>query len=978
MPNVFGLPPGVDFPKAFVDGLSHRYADNAPEDWARITLIVNTRRMARRIRAIFDAGPPRLLPRIILLGEVERLLTNAPPPAPVSGLRRRLDLVRMIEPLVAGDSSLAEKASLFGLADSLAALMDEMQGEGVSAETLADLDVSNHSEHFAQTKAFLQIVQSYLARSREAPDSEERQRLVVTNLIEQWRASPPKDPIVFAGSTASRGTTRLLAETIATLKNGAVILPGFDFDLPGSVWASMAGDGAHLLPVQDHPQYRFHAIMQSLDITKSDITLWSDLSPPSTQRNKVLSLAMRPAPVTDAWLKEGPKLDDLVTATQNVTLIEAESPRSEALTIAYRLREAADAGQTAALITPDRMLTRQVAAALDRWNITPDDSAGLPLHHSPPGRLLRHVASLFSQKLDAELLLTLLKHPLTHRGHDRNVHILQTQRLELAMRDASLAFPDAGSLHKVAAKLTVAHGDVFSDWLTWVVQTFCEHEVADDQPLSFWVDHHRALSERIAAGPMGDAAELWARNAGEKAASVMDTIASHADAAADMSAFEYADLLGTLLSSEEVRDRDEPVPGVMIWGTLEARVQGADLVILGGLNENTWPEAPDPDPWLNRALRHNAGLLLPDRRIGLAAHDFQQAFGAPHVWLTRSIRSSDSETVPSRWLNRLTNLLSGLKDNKGVDALAAMRARGQRYVEQARVLETPISSPRALRPAPRPPISARPRKISVSDVRRLIRDPYAVYARKCLGLQPLGPLRPTADHLLRGTTLHAVFERFLHEVKTDPNKLNTVDLLGISREKLDEDVPWGTARALWFARLERIADWFVSTEIQRQQGADPFAFEIPGVLDLPDIGMQVTAKADRIDVTDDGSAVVLDYKTGAPPSASRQIKFERQLLIEAAMVEDGAFKKLGARAVSGASYVGLTATPSIVPAPLEKEPPEKVLAELRTLLAAYLLRDQGYTARRAHFQEQDVGDYDHLARFGEWDATQDANPEDVG
>ena len=71
----------------------------------------------------------------------------------------------------------------------------------------------------------------------------------------------------------------------------------------------------------------------------------------------------------------------------------------------------------------------------------------------------------------------------------------------------------------------------------------------------------------------------------------MNAIVEQSDAATDMGAYDYADLLGALLSAEEVRDRDEPVPGIMIWGTLEARVQGADLVILGGLNENTWPES---------------------------------------------------------------------------------------------------------------------------------------------------------------------------------------------------------------------------------------------------------------------------------------------------------------------------------------------------------------------------------------------------
>ena len=65
-PRVFGLPPGADFPKVLIAGLGERHKTLPPEALARGTLVVNTRRMARRIRALFDAGPARLLPKIQL------------------------------------------------------------------------------------------------------------------------------------------------------------------------------------------------------------------------------------------------------------------------------------------------------------------------------------------------------------------------------------------------------------------------------------------------------------------------------------------------------------------------------------------------------------------------------------------------------------------------------------------------------------------------------------------------------------------------------------------------------------------------------------------------------------------------------------------------------------------------------------------------------------------------------------------------
>ena len=196
--------------------------------------------------------------------------------------------------------------------------------------------------------------------------------------------------------------------------------------------------------------------------------------------------------------------------------------------------------------------------------------------------------------------------------------------------------------------------------------------------MSDWVADLRTTAEFIAAGSQtGGSGELWDKKAGRKALEIFEELEAEAPHGGEMTARDFADLLGALLSQGEVRDRDAPYGSIMIWGTLEARVQGADLVILGGLNEGSWPEAASPDPWLNRKLRHEAGLLLPERRIGLSAHDFQQAVAAPEVWLTRAVRSEEADTVPSRWLNRMTNLLGGLPDQGGQAALSAMRCGGR-------------------------------------------------------------------------------------------------------------------------------------------------------------------------------------------------------------------------------------------------------------------------------------------------------------
>ncbi len=979
-PRIFGLAPGVDFPQELLNGLLARLDGHPPQAMARIDLILNTRRMQRRLRELFDAGPTSLLPRIHLIDNLDSLATGVSLPRPSPALRRRLELITLVSKLLDQAPDLAPRASLYDLSDSLAGLIDEMQGEGVPVESVTNLDVSDQSGHWERAKQFLDIAHRYLGESVTRPDPRARQRQIVAHLIAGWDETPPNHPIIVAGSTGSRGTSAMLMQAVARLPQGAIILPGFDFDMPSAVWTDLGEDQEKLS--QDHPQYRFRDLLRCLDMQRSKIAAWTDKTPPSPERNALVSLSLRPAPVTHVWLTEGPKLPDLGKATQGLTLIQAPTPRAEALAIAMRLRQAVEDGQTAALITPDRMLSRQVTSALDRWNILPDDSAGSPLHLSPPGRFLRHVADLFLRKLDSEALLTLLKHPLTHSGGNRNIHQLYTQRLELQLRRDGLPYPDADGIIRLARK-SVARSDdpdQMDAWAMWVGTHFTNLETFEDQSLEDWVTTHLARASEIADGSNCDTESwLWQQSAGEQARMVMTDLADNAQYGGEMSASDYADLVGALLQNGEIRERDAPHPHVMIWGTMEARVQGADLIIMGGLNDSTWPEAPPPDPWLNRQMRLKAGLLLPERRIGLSAHDYQQSIGAPEVCLTRAIRSDEAETVPSRWLNRLGNLLNGLPEQGGDEAWKAMIKRGDHWLQQARALETVQRVPPAIRPSPRPPKAARPYALSVTEIKRLIRDPYAVYAKHSLKLRALNPLVQSPDAPVRGVIVHEIMEKFIKLVAVDRAKLTKSTLLETASQVLDAEAPWPAARVMWLTKIERIADWFIENEIRRQSYSSPAAFEqaAKGSHSFADLGFTLTGFADRIDRTDDGDILIYDYKTGTPPSKAEQKAFDKQLLLEAAMVEEGGFKEIGAAPVAQAAYIGLGSKPIELAAPLEEEPPHEVLAKLHALMTSYLSEDQGFTSRRMIKTTDFAGDYDQLARFGEWDATTDPTPEDL-
>ncbi len=956
-PRVFGLPLGADFPKQLIAGLQDRLAGTDPQAMAQVDLVVSTGRMKRRLTSLFLEGGAQLLPRFHQLSDLSTL-RRFPSIGPVANpLGRRLNLTQLVKKLLEAEPDLAPQDAAFDLAGSLSALMEEMRGEGVDPTAVTQMELSgDHSEYWARSKKFLGLVQQYFD-DPDYVDAQTHSRRTVELLATLWEMSPAQNPVIVAGSTGSRGTTRALMQAVAKLPQGAVILPGYDFDLDADGWDALGAAAA----TEDHPQYRFYALKSQLGLAQDTVQPWTKTPPIDTSRNRLVSLAMRPAPVTDAWLTEGPKLANIASATAPLSYLEAPSPRAEALAIALRLRQSVQDGIPAAMISPDRVLTRQVSAALQRWGIVADDSAGVPLSLSAPGRLLRQTARMIGQPASPATLLALLKHPLV-----APTHRLLANDLELDYLRRNTPFPDRVGCLRWAEKRDKP-GAV--EWVNWLWDCLEPISALSGLPMSDMLEHHIAASERLAAGPDGDGSgALWDKDAGEKARKVSATIRQAAEQGGILTPAEYTRIFDAVFSGEEVRSPVKAHPHVMIWGTLEARVQGADLVILAGLNDGTWPELPPPDPWLNREMRQKSGLLLPERNIGLSAHDFQQAIASKEVLLTRSVRNADAETVPSRWLNRLTNLLDGLPEGK--DALKAMRKRGQSWLDMAQEIERPKEDiPSAERPAPVPPVEVRPKSLSITRIEKLIRDPYWIYAKHVLGLTPLDPFTLSPDAPLRGKLVHKIMEQFLEQtldgLPDDPRAL----LMQIAEEVFSQDVPWPATRALWTAKLDRVVDWFVENEVARRASSNPVKPEQDGRSRLDTVAFELTGRVDRIDIGETGQALIYDYKTGTPPSGPQQEFYDKQLPLTAGMVERGAFPVLGRQRVVKTTYIGLGSNPTESELFYEPGDVAKIWSEFEALITSYQDPEKGYPSRRALDKVGYGMEFDTLARFGEWDDT---------
>jgi ATP-dependent helicase/nuclease subunit B len=387
-----------------------------------------------------------------------------------------------------------------------------------------------------------------------------------------------------------------------------------------------------------------------------------------------------------------------------IRLAELPDPAAEAKAIALALREALEVpGKTAALITPDRQLARRVSSLLTRWTIQADDSAGTALSQTAAGTLLLGIVSAAVEQLAPVPLLALAKHPLVGGDDEqRRAWLDAVRELDRALRGprppGGLAGLDALFEEKGVAPQWAPVRQRLSP---------LERLPAERATLSRFAG---ALAE-AATALAGDAA--WRGPDGRMAAELLAELQG-SPSARDL-AVEPTDLLPLLqqlLDARSVRPPFGGHPRIFIWGLLEARLQHADLVVLGGLNEGVWPALPAPDPWLPPKVRANLGMPGLEFRIGLAAHDFASALGAPEVLITRARRDSRAPTVASRFLLRLQAMTGGL-------------AREIRLERMASALDDPGPPQPVERPAPSPPVKQRPDRIPVTAVDRLKADPYA-------------------------------------------------------------------------------------------------------------------------------------------------------------------------------------------------------------------------------------------------------------
>ena len=1023
-PNLFTITPGAPFLPTLADALlSERlvsgFKTDDPLALAGATIYLPTRRAARELRSVLVArsgSASAILPTIRALGEFDEdsavfdadLSGSLDLDPPISSLDRLLllaDLVRAwkrrlpahVAALYNEEMTIPASASdAIWHARDLAGLMDEIETEGADWTRLIELVPGELAVWWQVTLDFLSIVTKHWpsileGRSQSNPAAH-RSRLIRLE-GERLRRRPPSGPVIAAGSTGSIPATAELLSVIARLERGAVVLPGLDLTMDEKSWSAINASDPQPA-VLGHPQYGLAKLLRALGASRTDVEELGVPSEELTCRRLCVSEALRPADTTDGWVEARDTSSGAITAgLVNVALIEAANERDEAAAIAIALKQAAaNPDSRAALITPDRNLARRVAGELRRLNVEADDSGGTRLVATPPAQLLTLLLEAVFVPGDPVPIVALLKHPLLTLGMARRSARAATETIELVALRGGTGRPDIADLATLFERRLTAFGqdgrppfwleraskariDEAQQLLARLRDAITPLAALREGPSKTISELARvtvAAFEEIGRAEDGSLLELYAGDAGEKLAEFLRSLVG-ADASFSVAPDEWRDVYAALVAPETVKPRAGAESRIAIWGALEARLQTADTLVIGGLNEGTWPRRAEADRFMSRIMKTGLSLEPPERRIGLAAHDFAMAMGAPNVVLSRSARAGDAPAVASRWLQRLTTYA-------GEEETTLLKQRGETFLHWAHQLDAHDTVPFAERPNPKPPLATRPTRFSVTEIETLRRDPYAVYARRILRLQPLDPLIADPGASDRGSLFHDILHRFTETVGDPRDDRASEILIEAGREAFAESGLPEDVRAIWWPRFLRMVPEILHWEAARAgsiktRHAEANAAEIA----VGASNVTLRGRADRIDLLPAGMADILDYKTGSSPSkAQAHTLLSPQLALEGALLRRGAFHDVGKAEPADLAFIRLRPSGAV-----EEESileyrkqiksagalSEEAWERLEKLLLHYAKPDTGYLSRALPFREGDTdGDYDHLARVLEWSA----------
>lgn len=912
------------------------------------TFFLPTRRAARAFLSKLALHAPHdavVMPRVVALSERPLVDLESEPLLLASNTERRLLMYSLLRQDAYKDQALlcTSERQFFQFVDAVLLVLDELILYEVSLDRFARLLPLELAAHQTEALKLLQQIYavwfSYL-KEQGYQDPTEARVLSYRAYTRQLQDHPY--PVISVGIQAQYGFVVDFLKELHTFPQGQVYYVG-------TRCSPMTQDAD---VDRGHPQGHLLQLFKKMGVTFEDVPyLESDHITPF---ESFLSRLFDNHHVSDTQhVNQTPPVD---TSIQHLHCIETHNLFEEAEVIALLMAESAlTLDKTVALITSNQSLASMVTALLKRWSIVPDQSMSDSFKNSSLGRLLLLSAEFLVGSFSPTLFLSLLKHPYVSLGVGRLAVLSSVRLLENDVMRTSRVIRNESDL-----LLKTLPDSVRASLVSLIAQKQeTQRRMKENPNISFadLIKELKAFLLHLVEGTqLGSYGSIFKTPEGQSFEAWLLGIEQSTVHKTRLNYTYWPEILRVFLADLPTATAWGKHPRVFILGPLEARLLSFDRVILPDFNEGRWPRSSSPSVWLGDRMKESLGMDGDRVSMSQQADDFLTFVLQKEVFITRARRVDGNPTIPSRWLMRLQAQL--VRENKTLPSRDHYHEWAKQLWHQGEKVQSLIT-----RPAANPPLNARPRRLTLSAIKRLKDNPYGFYLSDVLRLRPLNPLMHQLDAPRFGALLHAVLADDLlsRDSASAPSGSFLEQVTSRVFFAYIEHPLW---RFYWKNRVEEALEFYCTLDAQLSQRADQSIAEIKvsTTLTLPFGSFELIAKADRIDVMSDRATRIIDYKTGKCPTLLEISRCDDvQLALEGLMIQNGALNTYDVMDTSALQYWDLKAG-KCVNIPDVASCIKSAKDDLDALLEHYYEAGMAYDLVLKNLYE----DVRHFSRWDEW------------
>ncbi len=868
--NIFNIPANYHFFESLFAWLEKKF----DQEISNVKIFLPNRRACRELHELFlNKKKNFILPKIKAISDISyedffdfndqeliNELLQIKQPNPIEYL---FLLSLEIQKLTTFGENLDSYQS-FKIALHLKNLFEEIEKSELNLDVLNEIDDSNLSKHRQLTLEFLknfyvQFKNSLLKKNILISN----QNFIIHKFVESLNQKGSKNPIIIAGSTGSISSSKKLIKAISSQSNGYVILHGYKNEK---------------FDQENHPQFLLHKLLEFLE--KSDVINLTaeNLCLSNSERQKFLKTMTIPSQEISSWKAVSNFLDHKTISADlenNFCLIEAKSEIEEAKIIALILAE--NKNKKSAIISNNDKLLELLKLELQNSNLAFNDSRNLGIFNSKLVNFLLLILNLQNEFSSANLL-ALLKHPLCVFSKDKKlisefeIKILRKPRQDQAFKG-------------IEAKIKSLKDEQLSTFF----KNFSEAYFSAPHPkfakiyLTEFTKNLIKIAESLTDQSWFEL--LQQENAQVELFEFFEKLKSQKEIEIDVK--NLVNFFKLLLSQISFFEKGNPNAAIQILSNIEARLLNYDLVIVASLNDGEFPEI-EAENWLGKKIKKDLGINHSLKKIGQNCYNFCNYLSNQKVVLSRSKSKNGAPIIASVFWLKFITLCKELKINLNY---------GENFFSKLEKINS--SNPINIELYnPKPELKFRPQKFSITEISKLISDPYAIYAKKILQLKELEEIDVESSYAEFGSFVHKALEEYVR----NPN-FNQFEKI-FENYFLEKE-----AKLVWWPKFEQIFTDFIlkNNDLKNLQNH----LEVPVKLNFHQT--LISGKIDRITIDQNNFAEIYDYKTGYAPSNKEVLSgLEPQLTIAAlALIEgviDAKLNNLSANQIKSINYWELSSS----------------------------------------------------------------------